>query len=146
MAIVQDCRDFDQVWNERLDDRSLSCQPERDHALANHAAACDACRGRGLIYAELELLAPAGALAPSPAAFDRWVAAAVAARPLPESVPRGRSASRRFQAAWRLGIAASIAASVLVGSQAVLPALFPVDPAPLARSESSSLLLESTLR
>ena len=150
MVIVRDCGDFDRLWNDRLDERCSIPRLERDRALADHASGCPPCRGRGLIYAELESCTSLlnAVPAPAPEAFDRWVATASSARLVLEPTAPIRSKPGRpgrrvpLGIAIRVGLAASVAGMVLVGSRTVLPLLFPVEPTPVARSENSALLLE----
>ncbi len=141
MGLVRNCRDFDRVWNERLDERTGGeDSPERTAALGDHAAHCEACRCRALIYLELKTLSSRWSMVPPPsaAAVDRWRAAAVAARPLTVNFPPAGRRSR-----W-VGIAskAGLAASVLLGSRALPPILYPIEPAPLPRTDKPLRLFE----
>jgi len=145
MGLVRNCRDFDRIWNERLDDRTGGeDSPDRTAALDDHAARCEACRCRALIYLELETLSSPWSVIPPPsaAAVDRWQAAAVAVRPLTVNFPPAGRRSRWVGIASKAGLAASVAASILIGSRALLPILYPIEPAPLLRTDKPSRLFE----
>ena len=138
MGMVLGCREFDRLWNERLDDRAARpAAPGRAARMAANAAGCESCRCRAAVYAQLESSFGAAATLPPPAsaaAVERWLVAASAA-------PTGAPRRGLVRAAWRLAAAAAVAAGVMVGTQGMLPLLFPIEPAPRARADQSASLL-----
>ena len=140
MAKARDCVEFDRRWNERLDDGGMATEAgARRRAMAEHSAGCERCRGREVIFAEVEAALASPALAPlaTPEAIARWVAAASAARPAP--APAGMRATRRprrlRETGQRLGRAVAIAASVLIGTNLALPLLYPIEAATPAQRD-----------
>src|SRR3954468_13437454 len=71
------CRDFERMWNERLDDRS-DASPEADRALEAHAASCPSCRSLDRRYRVLRRAIAALGPPPAPPAdfaarcLDQW--------------------------------------------------------------------------
>ncbi len=127
MSLVNDCRDFARVWNERLDQRDGG-SPELALSLAAHAASCAACGCRDRIFRELESAPASWSVIPAPLELvvERWRAAATASRTLPPRFDRRRS----FRVAARWGLVATVVASALICGRASLPLLFPIESAP----------------
>ena len=145
MGMVRDCLDFDHQWNQRIDDRRQGEDaPERAAALADHAAWCESCRSRGLTYAELDSLPTPWRAIPTPsaAAVERWRSVALAAAPRLATRPRWQCPRHLVGFASKAAIATAAAASVLIGSQAILPILFPLAAAPLPLADRPSRLFE----
>ena len=141
MSLVKDCRDFNQLWNEKLD-RRTDVPPGLARSLDDHAAGCEACRCLGSIYAEFASIPASWPAVPPPpdSAIRRWQAAATDAR----VVPPPFDVRRLPRMVAESGLALAVAASVLVAARESLTILFPIEPAPPDRDAppSSSLLLE----
>jgi hypothetical protein len=116
------CRDFERIWNERIDasasppgDHGLRGTAGRELALSEHAAGCSSCRQKAAGYQALERSILAWGPAPAPRAdlADRILAAAQAQTPAARRWTLRRHSGRpviRFFAA-----AASIVAIIAVG-------------------------------
>jgi len=143
MSLVEDCRDFVRIWNEKLDLRGGG-SPEAARALAGHAAGCDACGGLNRIFLDLESTPASWSVIPAPSEsmMDRWRAAAIASRTSPSPPRFDRMGSVKFAAKW--GLVASVAASALIRGQALLTRLSPDERAPViqARTVAASPRLE----
>ena len=141
MVKTRECSEFDRLWNERLDHRDRR-SPGRDQFLDDHAARCELCRSRALVYADLGALRRRATLGPAPSAeaAGRWQAALTAAAtrqprapilipiPAPTPTPAPGRAERRARLAVRAGMTALAAAVILLAGQVMLPVLFPVEP------------------
>lgn len=115
MSLVNDCRDFVQTWNERLDNRDVG-STEALLALADHAAQCDACGCLHRIFLEVESSpAPWSAIpAPSKSVLDGWRTAAIATRTV-----HSRSVRRRLVGnAAKWVVVATVAAAFLICGRA----------------------------
>lgn len=141
MGLVRDCRDFNQLWNERLDHRTNG-SPAHHLELADHASVCETCRCLGAIYSDFESIPASWPMIPPPSdsVTRRWRAVATSAR----TISQRPDARRSTQTLAEWGLIAAVAASALVGIRSSLPILFPIDPAPVTRSTThpSSVLLE----
>ncbi len=138
MNVVQTCAEFNQRWNERLDQRSAE-SPGRDPALMDHAATCEACRNRDHVFAEFEtLLIPVRSRLPmpTPEAIARWQTAANAGL----ASRRLRAARRqRVRIVARWGSTLAVAASMVLTARALLPVFWPVEVAPLVETQPATL-------
>lgn len=152
MVTVRNCRDFDRLWNDQLDDRAGGLGvPARAEALAEHAAGCERCLSRDLIFQDVEALLGPAAPAPlaTPEAIARWVAAASEARPAAATWPPLTAAPaaprpRRWhgRACRSSAVAGATAAAFLVGAKLVLPVLYPIEPPPTWADREPAASLE----
>lgn len=133
-----DCREFESVWNERLDARGAAGPSA---ALDAHAAACPKCRALGARYQTLaQALQTLGPLPAPRAGFADRVLNAAAAPPVDDLIP--------FRVWWtRVAAAAVVLASVGLGVRVwtagrVAPGVAPGPVgAPTADSEDLSRVL-----
>ena len=141
MNLVEDCRGFNHLWNEKLD-RRADAPPGLARVLADHAAGCEACRCLGSIYDEFALIPASWPAIPPPPdpGIRRGKAAATDAR----AVPPPFNVRRPPRMVAESGLALAVAASVLVAARESPTILLPIGSASPAQDApgSSSLLLE----
>lgn len=138
MNVIQTCVEFDQRWNERLDQREDQAD-DRDPALADHAASCELCRSRELVFGDFEALtigAWSRVAVPAPEAILRWQAAAAAGL---KSRPLRLSHRRSLRIATRWATILGVAASILLVAQVLLLALWPAEAAPVVAQQATAL-------
>lgn len=131
------CRDFERVWNERLDVRHVPPSAEAEGPLETHASSCPACLGLAARYQALRQALAALDGPPVPPGFADRVLAAYTEEPASVEPP----ARRRWRAGGLVSVAAAAAvvAAVVVGLKippsAAPPALPPASPeAPVAQA------------
>jgi hypothetical protein len=114
-----DCRNFERLWNQRLDDRGAAPR-EIELALETHSAVCSRCRSIGARYHTLEQAI---------CSYDTQsiVPAGFAQRILERSVPPRRRTLRPFSA---VAAAATVLAAVILGVQMWNPRVPDDTPAP----------------
>lgn len=141
-----ECRDFERLWNERIDAR----EAEMDGALEAHAASCAPCRALTARYQTLlHVLRAAGPPPAAPAEFaDRFLRSLDRSRPLP------LRNKRPWQAVLPVAVAAALLMVVLfnrrteppLAQRTKLPAprgVKPIDPQSL--SDALALARSATL-
>ena len=116
------CRDFERVWNERLDARDPA-QSATARALDGHAASCTSCRAVGARYQALVLAIQSATAtpAPPPGFMDR-VLAAVERDDRPVA---GRIVPRLARLAAAAAVVAAVAIGVRVGAPGVKRSVAP---------------------
>lgn len=149
------CRDFERLWNARLDARALP-DAAAERALEAHAADCPGCRGLGASYQAIGLMVSAWPdTLPPPGFADRVLAAAARL----DAVPAGPW-SLPARSLVSLAAAAALVAALTLGlrgwttpgprdglaaRRAPGPAVRPIDPdrlsAALADATTATLLL-----
>jgi predicted anti-sigma-YlaC factor YlaD len=123
------CRDYERLWNERLDARAAGAAAER--ALEEHAANCAACRAIALRYQALRQAIQA--LPPSPAPSAKVLARVLEGWEEPQA---RRTIARVHRSGWLVGravAAALIVVSVLTMRIMLREPTRPETPGPPAR-------------
>src|SRR5207302_605889 len=113
---VMNCRDFERVWNERLDARG-ALPPELERALESHATSCPSCRAIDARYQALcQAIHALGTRTVPPAGFVDRVLAAVDAGKVPTD---DRPAVLRFAARFApIATAAVLLVAFVLGLRA----------------------------